>query len=249
MNNIPTSPIVLATKQEFEERNRLSHDPNCVYEDETGHPAEPWQIELYNKLSFLLENRKWTPTIIEDSGKFGVWDQFNEKLLVPTEFDEIGDLEELTIIQDVFEGPIPVRKDGFWGIVYPDGKGTTAAPFKFEEIKAFTNDTFRLFRNGKYGVVHFPFFDGLKFILTCKADNVVYNQELGLCIHQINGKLGIAAVTKAEYDHFEVFDDEENSVVGYKDGTKGLISKYGDFIPLEEISKYDPKEILYVFYT
>jgi len=230
-----TAARPLASKEEWQLRNKLSSDPNCQMEDEYGNPGEPWQRALCNKLLQLEASRKWSPTPMEKDGRHGLWNQFEEKICVPPIYDAIGEFPELETYETEFINPVPACNNGRWGLVSPDGLNRTLLPFEYQEIEYFSRDNvIRLKQHGRYGLVFLPSEDIiLRPGFPCIADDIYYDDLIDRFVFRIGKKLGLVGVTDALFDGFRLFDDERESIVAIQDGRSGFLTLTGDFFAMD----------------
>ena len=129
----------IATKEEWMLRCQLEHNALCIMMDEHGCLSESWQQELSKGLENLIASRRWSPMLIEKDGKYGLWNQFEEKLSIPVKFDEIGDVPEISDSTDTYDYAIPVRLGEKWGAVMPYSDDKTIIPFDYDEISYNNN--------------------------------------------------------------------------------------------------------------
>lgn len=69
--------------------------------------------------------------IVEKDGKFGMTDSHG-RVLLPTEYDFLRTC--YVYVDDLKTMPVIAQKNGKMGLVYPDGAGTEAAPFDYDDI-------------------------------------------------------------------------------------------------------------------
>lgn len=225
----------IATKEDWELRNKLAHDPNCIMEDEYGELAAPWQQALCRQLENLVNSCRWVPDSLIENGKKGLFDQFTNRILVPPEYDEIEDLPELGVFDMAFDQPIPVRRGNLWGVISSDGKNKIILPFEYQEIKYVEYDCLRVKEFGKYGLIYIPCLNNRTLDFPSIADWIEFDSAIGLFLFWRNEKCGIIGITDSIFDSFYLFDDEEESIVAVKEGKNGFLTKEGKFYAMDSV--------------
>lgn len=233
----------LATREDWLLRCQLQNDPNTMVEDPFGKPAEPWQQEQAKKLCELEDNLEWRPTLVRDSnGLWGIWNQFEDKQMLPCEYDEFGPLPELTPLELYFDGPIPAQKSGKWGLVASNGTNQVLLPFEYDSIQD-KGYGFLLRRNNLYGLYYNLIEDSSKAVFPCIADEIWHDEPLFMELYRRNGKIGLVQpYTDAIFDKIAVgkkINKDGNYLILFElDGQNGYLTLDGTFVPdgLEELS-------------
>lgn len=227
-----------ATHEDWQLLKKLYTDPNCYMEDIHGNIAAPWQQDLCRQMLKLKESRKWKAIPFEINGKYGLWNQFDNILCVPPIYDSIGDIPEIDIYdsEHTISNPIPVSKDGKWGMVSSDGKNTTVLPFEYQEITYIGNPkiAIKLKQYEKCGLIYLPL-EEREPMFPCIADDILYNDTIRRFVYAKKDKLGLVGVTEAIFDSFRLFDDRNESIVAVKDGQEGFLNLGGEFIAMDSV--------------
>lgn len=236
-----------ATREDWLLKCQLLEDPNCMMEDEYGHPAEPWQQAMSRHLVKLLDSLVWKPTIVKDgNGKYGVWNQFEECWLVPCEFEDIGELPEQHPFEVAFFDPIPVKKEGKWGLISSEGKKRELLPFEYDSITV-TNAGFLLEKNHLFGLYrNCHESQDTQSFLDCVADAIWLDEKLDIVLYARYEKIGLVEPhTEANFDSVGT-EREENQprVLVSKNGEVGYLSLFGEFIPKEDLPYWKDDLIL-----
>lgn len=239
-----------ATKEDWLLKCQLLKDPETMMEDEYGNQAEPWQQAKARLLNDLIDTLDWRPIVLCDgNGKYGVWNQFEECLLLPCIYDEIGELPEPHPYDKRYMEPIPVKKNGKWGLVEPDGTNSNVVPFEYDSIRIYSAG-FLLEKNNLYGLYYHP--SGLEQcqVMDCIADEIWFNEDWFVELYRRNNKIGIIEpFTDAIFDSIDIEKEEVNArYLVTMNGIKGYLSKSGDFIPTDEISMWEDDQVLRSWY-
>ena len=149
--------------------------------------------------------------------KYGIVDN-NEKVLLPSKYDEIGKISE---------GVVTVKKDNkytYWSVF-----GGFIWSFEYEKVSEFSNGIACVKQNGKY--MYINKFE--KKVLPQVYDDASLFSDLGLAVVKGNGKYGCINrdgiyVIPAEYDY--IFSFEEGFAVAKKNQKFGVINIKGDII-------------------
>lgn len=162
-----------ATMQDWILRKQYEDNPDCLTMDIHGNPAQLWQQVLCREYCDLVESRTWLPEIFCEKNKMGLWNPFEERMMVPALYEEIIDLPELSARggNDCLE--IIVRKGEKWGVVLSDGLNSILLPFVYDRITYFDFGYYQIELGGKLGL--WSQFDGLR--LACIADRIWYDEE------------------------------------------------------------------------
>lgn len=141
-----------ATLSDWLLRQQYESDPDCFTMDLHGNPGLPWQQERAREYLSLLESRSWCPEVIYEAGRVGLWNQFENKLMVPARYEEFYQLPELSTHggNDCLE--IIARRGNRWGSVCSDGKDTMLCPFVFDRVTSFELGYLLVEKNGKVGL-------------------------------------------------------------------------------------------------
>lgn len=218
-----TQADVINRKQLIDRLDEISSgfDDNSTQED----------ADAYNKtvaqLKALVDSRNWYCQTFEQDGKVGLTDCSGTEVLIPAIYDSVpltwhNDQRCLT----------PVKLDGRYGFVLPDGKGTMVVPCKFCRVKFVPDGDFflvKLENDGKWGLVNMR---GAQ-VLPCCADEVLLNVD-GNVTYRVEDKWGVALLDgslriDALYDKVEL-DDVDKPYCFYKDGVKGFVTQDAQFI-------------------
>ena len=160
-------------------------------------------------------------TLFVENGLTGVKDVLGE-VLVPAVFDEI-----VGMFPDVNRDfAVAVIKDGKYGLVKPDGKGTMAAECIYDNIH-LDGYCYYAVKDSKHGLYNVSG----EILLPVTADKV-YEPWNDLLVYEVDGKfgfsmLGAELVTEAVYEAYEI-DGNEDLVVTL-DGKKGYLDETGAF--------------------
>ena len=153
--------------------------------------------------------------------KYGMVDN-NEKILLPSKYDEIGKISE---------GVVTVKKDNkytYWSIF-----GGFLWSLEYEKVSEFSNGIACVKQNGKY--MYINKFE--KKVLPQVYDDASIFSDLGLAVVKGNGKYGCINrdgiyVIPAEYDY--IYSFEEGFALAKKNQKFGVINMKGDVvIPFE----------------
>ena len=174
-----------------------------------------------DKVNSFMEEYDTMCSLFEENGCTGVKDIFGE-VLVPAMFDDIT-----VVFSDVNRHfALPVIKNGKYGLVKPDGKGTMAAECIYDNIH-FEGCCHYLAKDGKQGM-----YDACgNEIIPVSADKV-FEPWNDLIVFESDGKFGFAmfgsgVVTMAEYDAYEM--DANEDLVVTLNGKKGYLDEAGKF--------------------
>ncbi|HPQ35182.1 MAG TPA: WG repeat-containing protein [Tenuifilaceae bacterium] len=92
------------------------------------------EYEIINSLNKhkdqIMESYDWSDQEFEENGKYGLKDCFGE-ILIPAQYDETWFRSSYFVTR---EKPIACRKGNKWGMVMPDGKGSEATEFLYDNI-------------------------------------------------------------------------------------------------------------------
>ena len=175
----------------------------------------------FEKINKFVEEYDTMCQVYEENGKEGVKDILGE-VLVPAVFDCIA-----MTFEDVYRGlVIPVVKDGKFALVRPDGAGTLASEFIFDDIH-FYEWFYYTVKDGKYGL----YTNGGHEVLPPVADKV-FEPFNDLVAYQVGDKfgftmLGLGSYTEAIFEDYNPDDDGRLSVV--LDGKKGYLDEDAQF--------------------
>ncbi|HQP76111.1 MAG TPA: WG repeat-containing protein [Saprospiraceae bacterium] len=117
------------------------------------HRAYEIITRLNSRKSQIMESYDWSDQQFEVNGRFGLMDCFGE-ILIPAEYDETWFRTDFFVTRNK---PIACRKEGKWGMVLPDGKGTNVTDFLYDNI--FLDQYYTLWSfiivilNGKFGLL------------------------------------------------------------------------------------------------
>lgn len=232
-----TSTLPYATREDWALLRKLFRDPDCCMVDIHGNTAAPWQQNLCRQLMKLKDSRKWSAMPLTENGKFGLWNQFENSICVPPLYDDIEDMPEADCYSEyAITDPVPVCKEGRWGMVSPDGKNTIIIPFEYQEI-AYMKASWKAVKvkqYGKYGLIYAPI-EKTDPMFPCIADDIFFDETICRFVYVKNGKLGLIGVTDALFDSFRLFDDEEGSIVAVKNGQSGFLNLEGVFFAMDAI--------------
>lgn len=157
----------------------------------------------------------------EENGQTGVKDMLGE-ILVPAMFDDIP-----IVFSDQFRKlAIVAIKDGKYGLVKPDGKGTIILDCVYDNIH-FSNWFYYVVKDGKCGL----FNNCGGELLPVMADKI-YEPWNDLIIYEADGKTGFSmmgsgVITEALYESYEINESED--LVVTLDGKQGYIDEDGRF--------------------
>lgn len=232
-----TNTLPYATHEDWLLLKKLNSDPNCCMVDIHGNAAAPWQQDLCRQAMKLRDSRKWSAIPLTENGKYGLWNQFDNRICVPPLYDAIGNMPEADFYSEhAISDPVPVSKGGRWGMVSPDGKNTIILPFEYQEIAYIIiyEKAVKVKRYGKYGLIYAPI-EKEDPMFPCIADDIYFDETICRFVYLKNGKLGLIGVTEALFDSFRLFDDEEQSIVAVKDGQSGFLNLEGVFFAMDAI--------------
>ena len=156
-----------------------------------------------------------------ENGQTGVKDVLGE-VLVPAVFDEI-----VGVFADVNRDcAVAVIKDGKYGLVKPDGKGTILAECAYDNIH-FDGCCYYAVKDGKQGLYNISG----EMLVPVMADKV-YEPWNDLLVYEVDGKFGFSMlgadlVTEAVYEAYEIDSNEYLFVT--LDGKKGYLDEDGNF--------------------
>ena len=174
-----------------------------------------------DKVNFFMEEYDTMCSLFEENGCTGVNDILGE-VLVPAMFDDIT-----VVFSDVNRHfALPVIKNGKYGLVKPDGKGTMAAGCIYDNIH-FEGGCHYLAKDGKQGM-----YDAFGNEVVPVMVDKVFEPWNDLIVFESDGKFGFAmfgagVVTKAEYDAYEMAANED--LVVTLNGKKGYLDEAGKF--------------------
>lgn len=159
--------------------------------------------------------------MFEENGKCGVKDVMGE-IIVPAMFDSIP----MVLSEDLKDCVLPVVKDGKYGFVKPDGKGTMAVECMYDNIH-FYNCYYYVVKDGKYGLYGM----GGTELLPVMADKI-YEPWNDLVVYELDGKYGFSMilseiVTEAVYEGYDVEENDDLAVI--LNGKKGYLDENGTF--------------------
>lgn len=141
-----------ATLSDWLLRQQYESDPDCFTMDLHGNPGLLWQQERAREYVQFLESRTWYPEVIREAGQVGLWNQFENKLMVPARYSEFYMLPELSTHGGNDGLEIIARRGNRWGSVCSDGKDTMLCPFVFDRVTPFEFGYLLVERNGKVGL-------------------------------------------------------------------------------------------------
>lgn len=196
-----------ATPEQIKEyRNMLANLSSC---------------ENIDKVNAFMTEYDTMCTLFVENGQTGVKDLMG-KVLVPAMFDEVT----VVFTDDNRHFALPVIKDGKYGLVEPDGKGTMFAECVFDNIH-FDGGYYYTVKDGKKGL----FSVSGRELVSVIADKV-YEPLNDLIVYENAGKFGFAmygadVATEAIYDDY-VMDENEDLVVK-SDGKLGYLDENGNF--------------------
>jgi hypothetical protein len=174
-----------------------------------------------DKVNSFMEEYDTMCSLFEENGCVGVKDILGE-VLVPAMFDDIT-----VVFSDVNRYfALPVIKNGKYGLVKPDGKGTMAAGCIYDNIH-FEGGCHYLAKDGKQGM-----YDAYGNEVVPVMVDKVFEPWNDLIVFESDGKFGFAmfgsgVVTKAEYDAYEM--DANEDLVVTLNGKKGYLDEAGKF--------------------
>lgn len=174
--------MLKATLSDWLLRKQYEADPDCITMDLHGNPALPWQQERCKEYLRLVESRSWLPEVIHDAGRVGLWNQFENKLMVPAKFEEFLDIPELCTYggNDCLE--IITRRGTKWGSVCSDGKGTVLCPFLFDRVSHFEYGYLLVEKDGLYSLWSRE--EG--FVIPIKAKRIWFDEEKSEILYTLN---------------------------------------------------------------
>ena len=174
-----------------------------------------------DKVNSFMEEYDTMCSLFEENGCVGVKDILGE-VLVPAMFDDIT-----VVFSDVNRYfALPVIKNGKYGLVKPDGKGTMAAGCIYDNIH-FEGGCHYLAKDGKQGM-----YDVYGNEVVPVMVDKVFEPWNDLIVFESDGKFGFAmfgsgVVTKVEYDAYEM--DANEDLVVTLNGKKGYLDEAGKF--------------------
>ena len=174
-----------------------------------------------DKVNSFMEEYDTMCSLFEENGCVGVKDILGE-VLVPAMFDDIT-----VVFSDVNRYfALPVIKNGKYGLVKPDGKGTMAAGCIYDNIH-FEGGCHYLAKDGKQGM-----YDAHGNEVVPVMVDKVFEPWNDLIVFESDGKFGFAmfgsgVVTKVEYDAYEM--DANEDLVVTLNGKKGYLDEAGKF--------------------
>ena len=160
--------------------------------------------------------------MFQENGQYGVKDAMGE-VIVPAMFDSIP----MVLSEEMKDCTIPVVKDGKYGLVKPDGKGTMVVACEYDNIH-FYNCYYYAVKDGKYGLYGMGCGEE---ILPVMADKI-YEPWNDLVVYELDGKFGFSMrlsgiVTDAVYDGYDVEENDDLSVT--LNGKRGYLDETGSF--------------------
>lgn len=115
------------------------------------------EFEIVSSLSRrraqILDSYDWSDQEFTENGKYGLMDCFGE-VLIPALYDETWFRTNYFVSR---EKPVACRRENKWGMVMPDGIGTIAAAFLYDNI--FLEEYYSMWSfiivvvEGKYGFI------------------------------------------------------------------------------------------------
>lgn len=174
-----------------------------------------------DKVNLFMAEYDTMCTQFVENGQTGVKDVLGE-VLVPAVFDEI-----VGVFPDVNRDfAVAVIKDGKYGLVKPDGKGTMLAECVYDNIH-FDGCCYYAVKDGKQGLYNISG----EMLVPVMADKV-YEPWNDLLVYEVEGKFGFSMlganlVTEAVYEAYEIDSNEYLFVT--LDGKKGYLDEDGNF--------------------
>ena len=140
--------------------------------------------------------------------------------------------------------PIPVCKDGRWGLVLPDGSGTVVCPYKYDLLfrEPYTEYVkYIALLDGKYGIVDSPDGKEWKEVVPCVMDCIYERQDTdGFLPLLKDGKWGIYTdwcyYIEPKFDELRI--QSEDWVRARIGDTWGWVTIDGDLTDNEEEACY-----------
>lgn len=239
-----------------------------VYADKNGKEC---MVDGYS-FAYPTNSEKYWLLINADSNlnyKFGLYDKYNEKEIIPVLYDNLSYINDETIIARNGEGEgiininqkniIPFKynfiqyiNDSFMIALNSDGKygvinisNEEVLPFEYDEIHKVSesNDYCRLAKNNKSGLINTN--NGI-IVIPVEYESIYYVDkeyiENELVVAQKDDKMGIIDVNNKEVVPFiyERIDLTGSCFEVYKDGLAGLLDNKGnEILPTEAIDIMD----------
>jgi len=202
----------------------------------------PEWAELADKLTSLYNSRDWFPEIFTEGGKEGL-KNLDGSVMVPAIYDHIAERYSILYFRESI--PVPVVKDGMYGVSSTDGSGELVIGCKHDHIE---------------GLRYAPGY----YVVTDGGRKGLWTQDGTMCIPQVaeaiyepcndiisfkaGDKFGLidfksGVYVEPLYEEMETLPDEPVMVV--KDGVKGYLSyEDGRFVSQEEADCEDFSENL-----
>ena len=209
--------------------------------------VEASRIAFYD----ICDNYDWMDYIVEENGCEKLVN-IKDEVLVPPLYEHLGECCGRVNKKDF---PVSAMRDGLWGLVLPDGKGTVVANFEFDTIERFDR-MFVVSKSGRKGVVDRKG----KVLVPCIMDDVLFriiffegdesnrtwydDCMLELCQEGKSGVLTMDGVyVKPSYDEilFSEIMEADEALGAVLDGRDGCVSVDGKLVPDEDFEKYEDK--------
>ena len=209
--------------------------------------VEASRIAFYD----ICDNYDWMDYVVEENGCDKLVN-IKDEVLVPPIYESLGECCGRVNKKDF---PVSAMRDGLWGLVLPDGKGTVVANFEFDTIERFDR-MFAVSKSGRKGVVDRKG----KILVPCIMDDVLFRTiffvgdesnrswyddcMLELCQEGKSGVLTMDGVyVKPSYDEilFSEIMEADEALGAVLDGRDGCVSIDGNLVPDEDFEKYEDK--------